>query len=684
MDELLHPYLQLTKAEVMLMIMNIFVRHNLTNAALSDMLKLINIIVGYRAIPETFASFSRFFTTKTFTRHYICDQCGFLIGATKSDCAVCQSNKGTFFIAFDYVTILKDIVKSNWHQIVAYRAKLNTPNVTDILNAGVYRAKRLQNAITLVFNTDGVKVFNSNVKKSLWPIILCINELPPNLRFLRKNVVIAGLWLNASEPDFDTFLKPFCDEMEKVFAEGFSIGREIVNTIQVIACCVDTKARCKIQNIKQFNGYNACGFCHHPGDIVGKQIKYGFKNDIPKRNYQETLHAMALSSSTGRPVIGVKGISPLIRFPNFDVIRNCPIDYMHCVLLGIVRQLCRIWFETPSSNSYIKDKVGNIDEMLTSISYFQEASRKARKISDRASWKANEWLQWLIHYSKICLQKYLPRKYFDHYMLLVSSVVKLLGCDITAETFDQTENNLRKFVQNFEKLYGIHEMTYNVHLLSHLVDCAKDYGPLWTFSLFVFEDINGVLKKHIKGPNEPLIQIANRYILSHYSHYAPSYSLQPKVSDYCQRVKENRYRNPIINNQTYVLDDKIINRYNHTRQFETLRKLMFNGFLYRPAYDTVMHVKHKKQIHNDCYFTARESSTAIFGQIQKILKDDCNIYFLFKPVIENQSFNDFIEISSIEDDQYLVKLDESVKKYIKIQFEGASYLIKLNYTLRVD
>lgn len=93
-------------------------------------------------------------------------------------------------------------------------------------------------------------------------------------------------------------------------------------------------------------------------------------------------------------------------------------------------------------------------------------------------------------------------------------------------------------------------MTYNVHLLSHLVDCAKDYGPLWTFSLFVFEDINGVLKKHIKGPNEPLIQIANRYILSHYSHYAPSYSLQPKVSDYCQRVKKNRYRNPIINNQT--------------------------------------------------------------------------------------------------------------------------------------
>lgn len=71
---------------------------------------------------------------------------------------------------------------------------------------------------------------------------------------------------------------------------------------------MDTKARCKIQNIKQFNGYNACGFCHHPGDIVGKQIKYGFKNDIPKRNYQETLHAMALSCSIGRPVIGVKGI----------------------------------------------------------------------------------------------------------------------------------------------------------------------------------------------------------------------------------------------------------------------------------------------------------------------------------------------------------------------------------------
>lgn len=72
-----------------------------------------------------------------------------------------------------------------------------------------------------------------------------------------------------------------------------------------------------------------------------------------------------------------------------------------------------------------------------------------------------------------------------------------------------------KFVRQFENLYGIEEMTYNVHLLLHLVDCAKDYGPLWAFSLFIFEDINGLLKKHVKGPKEPIIQIANRVVMSH-------------------------------------------------------------------------------------------------------------------------------------------------------------------------
>ena len=39
----------------------------------------------------------------------------------------------------------------------------------------------------------------------------------------------------------------------------------------------------------------------------------------------------------------------------------------------------------------------------------------------------------------------------------------------------------------------------NIHLLSHLVDCVKCWGPLWAYSCFVYETMNGHLKKLFHG-----------------------------------------------------------------------------------------------------------------------------------------------------------------------------------------
>ena len=46
---------------------------------------------------------------------------------------------------------------------------------------------------------------------------------------------------------------------------------------------------------------------------------------------------------------------------------------------------------------------------------------------------------------------------------------------------------------------GEKRTTMNVHLLSHLVDCVKRWGPLWAYSCFVYETMNGHLKKLFHG-----------------------------------------------------------------------------------------------------------------------------------------------------------------------------------------
>ena len=45
--------------------------------------------------------------------------------------------------------------------------------------------------VTLVMNTDGLALFKSSTK-SLWPIWLCINELPVSERYLSCNEASVG------------------------------------------------------------------------------------------------------------------------------------------------------------------------------------------------------------------------------------------------------------------------------------------------------------------------------------------------------------------------------------------------------------------------------------------------------------------------------------------------------------
>ncbi|KAH9372111.1 hypothetical protein HPB48_017360 [Haemaphysalis longicornis] len=48
---------------------------------------------------------------------------------------------------------------------------------------------------------------------------------------------------------------------------------------------------------------------------------------------------MKLAAELGVAVNGMNGLSPLINLKNFDIVRGQAVDYMHCVLLGVTRQL---------------------------------------------------------------------------------------------------------------------------------------------------------------------------------------------------------------------------------------------------------------------------------------------------------------------------------------------------------
>ncbi len=86
--------------------------------------------------------------------------------------------------------------------------------------------------------------------------------------------------------------------------------------------------------------------------------------------------------------MGVKGLSPLHILPSFDVVEGVSIDYMHCVLEGVGKRLCNLWFEGSSGVPYhIGRHAELVDQRLRSIKPPYEITRTPRSIHFRKRWK---------------------------------------------------------------------------------------------------------------------------------------------------------------------------------------------------------------------------------------------------------------------------------------------------------
>ena len=87
-----------------------------------------------------------------------------------------------------------------WTKIQQYK---NTPNhsssIRDIVDGTVYKKftepegfLTSEDNLTLLFNTDGIPLYKSS-KVNIWPVFLAVNELSPEERFAKKNMILWGL-----------------------------------------------------------------------------------------------------------------------------------------------------------------------------------------------------------------------------------------------------------------------------------------------------------------------------------------------------------------------------------------------------------------------------------------------------------------------------------------------------------
>lgn len=276
--------------------------------------------------------------------------------------------------------------------------------------------------------------------------------------------------------------------------------------------------------------------------VLAGCVKYTVSGGVRQdRSERGMIQDMSTAAETQRIVCGVKGPSPLLNVPGFDIVGSFNPDYMHCALLGVARQFAELWFAGVGEDYYIGDPTNQsiVNERLCGLKPPQCINRPPRALKLRRYWKAAEWQCWVFYYCLPCLKHVLPETYYQHFELFVAALYLLCKTEVTLEDVEIGTTKMTEFVVMTEYLYGEPQMTSNLHTLLHLPKAVLLHGPLWALSCFPFESNMGHILKLVSSSNGVPLQILSRCLLRNNFFRLRNMS-SDEVQDYLQVKKDMR------------------------------------------------------------------------------------------------------------------------------------------------
>ena len=268
----------------------------------------------------------------------------------------------------------------------------------------------------------------------------------------------------------------------------------------------DKPARADVLNMINSSGYKSCLKCLHSGKRIktskgGHKRVFVYQFNKPLKRNRKNYAQHALSAEKNNEVVrGIKGWSILCHLKYFNPTRNTCIDYMHSILLGVMKTFFKYWWETDSSKPYsLKKFMPSINEKLIRIRPPSFVSTPPRSIHVWQKWRAHEYLHFMIHYLVPVFNNAVPKIIFDNIIKLVIFMQIILNQKINRKYLKQAQVLIERFLNELVDIYDEAIMVSGTHELIHLIDCTLDFGPLNNINCFPYEEMNRKFLSCIKG-----------------------------------------------------------------------------------------------------------------------------------------------------------------------------------------
>ncbi|KAF2884666.1 hypothetical protein ILUMI_21501 [Ignelater luminosus] len=279
--------------------------------------------------------------------------------------------------------------------------------------------------------------------------------------------------------DSNDFLSEFASEVKILINERIEYCEKTIS-VAIHSLIYDAPAKSFVLKTKGHGGYSSCSRCFI-GEYADSRLCFPTIN-CQKRTDKDLYKQIDEAHHTG--------ISVLTSIPNFGVVSNVPIDYMHLVCIGVVGKIITLCINGSLKYRLPHKQTTKIPSKLLSLRRYiiKEFARKPQELAAVHQWKATENVPLIFVTSSTTPDIYLQQH------------------------SEYAESLLEHFVSTFTSIYGKSLVSHNIHGLIHLVDDAKSLGTLDAYSAFPFENFMRCLKLQLRKNNKPLQQLHRRYM----------------------------------------------------------------------------------------------------------------------------------------------------------------------------
>ncbi len=187
---------------------------------------------------------------------------------------------------------------------------------------------------------------------------------------------------------------------------------------------------------------------------------------------------------------------------------------MHGTCFGVFRPFFLLWTESSNKKEpwYIGDKIKIINARLKNAKPPSEITRVLSSLDDIPHMKASQFRTLGIYLFPV-FEGILPEPYFSHFCCLSLAIYTLLQDEVELADVKKAGDLLDYFVLESETLYGRKNITYCIHMLTHLSQSVQDWGCLWASSTFIPEWFNGDLQNLCNGTQAVVQQTGFNFLL---------------------------------------------------------------------------------------------------------------------------------------------------------------------------